>query len=213
MMEWWNSLNPIIRGFYISAAFFSVFLVWQLIAALIGLAGDHTDGDIDSADGHDFDHDADHDLAHDAHDTTMAFRLLSIRSILAFCTLFSWAGAMYMQTGSSLSMALLYAVLWGGAAMGVVAGFFHVMRRMTESGNLQIASCVGTQGTVYLDIPKDAIGEARVTVDGVVQVLRARSVGGDPLAAGTVITVTRVMGPNTIEVKSETKETTTSTEG
>jgi len=170
-MEWWNSLDQIIRGFYISAVFFSVFLVWQLVAALIGLAGDHADGDIDSADGHDYDH----DLAHDAHDTTIAFRLLSIRSILAFCTLFSWAGAMYMQNGSSLSMALLYAVLWGGAAMGVVAGFFHFMRHMTESGNLQIASCVGTQGTIHIDIPKDAAGEARVTVSGVVQVFRARS--------------------------------------
>jgi len=201
-MEWWNSLDQIIRGFYISAVFFSVFLVWQLVAALIGLAGDHADGDIDSADGHDYDH----DLAHDAHDTTIAFRLLSIRSILAFCTLFSWAGAMYMQNGSSLSMALLYAVLWGGAAMGVVAGFFHFMRHMTESGNLQIASCVGTQGTIHIDIPKDAAGEARVTVSGVVQVFRARSAGGDPIAAGTLITVTRVMGPNTIEVKPEAKE-------
>ena len=207
MMEWWNSLDTIIRGFYIAAAFFSVFLVWQLVAALIGLSGDSGDADVDSADGHDFDH----DMAHDAHDTTMAFRLLSIRSILAFCTLFSWAGAMYMQTGSTLSTALLYAVLWGGAAMGVVAGFFHVMRRMTESGNLKIASCVGTQGTVHIDIPKDSMGEARVTVNGVMQVFRARSAGGDPIAAGTVITVTRVMGPNTIEVKSKTEETTTNT--
>ena len=205
-MEWWNSLGPIIRGFYISAAFFSVFLVWQLAAALIGLAGDSGDADLDSADGHDIDHDL---ATQDAHDTTIAFRLLSIRSILAFCTLFSWAGAMYMQTGSSLSMALFYAVLWGGAAMLIVAAFFHIMRRMTESGNLQVASCVGTQGTVHIDIPKDAAGEARVTVDGVIQVLRARSAGGEAISAGTVITVTRVMGPNTIEVKSEDKETVT----
>ena len=213
MMEWWNNLETIIKGFYISAAFFSVFLVWQLATALIGLAGDHGDADLDSADGGDYDHDVDHDVDHDlaaqdAHDTTLAFRLLSIRSILAFCTLFSWAGAMYMQNGASLSMALFYALLWGGAAMLIVAAFFHVMRRMTETGNLQVASCVGTQGTVHIDIPKDAMGEARVTVDGVVQVLRARSAGGEAVSAGTVITVTRVMGPNTIEVKPENKETT-----
>ena len=68
MMEWWNNLDPVIRGFYISAAFFSVFLVWQLVTAIVGLAGD---GDIDSADGHDYDH----DLAHDAQDTTIAQRI------------------------------------------------------------------------------------------------------------------------------------------
>ena len=204
-MEWWNSLGPIVSGFYISAAFFSVFLVWQLLAALIGLAGDGGDGDFDSAGSPE----ADADAAHEAHDTTIAFRILSIRSILAFCTLFSWAGAMYMQTGSSLSMALLYAVLWGGAAMLAVAGFFYLMRRMTETGNLQVASCVGTQGTVYIDIPKDAAGEARVTVDGVVQVLRARAAQGEPISAGTLITVTRVMSPNTIEVKPQAKETAT----
>ncbi len=213
MMEWWNGLDSIIRGFYISAVFFSVFLVWQLIAALIGLAGD---SDMDSADGHDFSHDVghdmDHDFAHDAdhdlsateaHDTTIAFKLLSIRSILAFCTLFSWAGAMYMQIGVPLSMALFFALMWGIGAMLVVAAFFHVMKRMTESGNLNVASCVGTQGTVYIDIPEGSVGEARVTVDGVVQVLRARSAGGVALAAGTVVTVTRMMGPNSIEVKPE----------
>ena len=44
MGEWWNNLDALTRGFYSAAAFFSVFFIWQLIAALTGLAGDDADG-------------------------------------------------------------------------------------------------------------------------------------------------------------------------
>jgi hypothetical protein len=208
MQEWWESLTTLNQCFYVAAAFFSVFFVWQLIAALIGLSGGE---DADAADAHGLDHGTDvgsHEFHHGAHsdaaDTMAAFRLLSVRSILAFCTLFTWAGAMYLQNDKPIAWALLYALLWGGAAMVIVASILHFMRRMTETGTMRLASCVGSEGMVYLNIPAGGVGEARVTVSGTVQNLKARGAGGSALSAGTPIVVTRLLAADTIEVRPVT---------
>jgi len=209
MQVWWDNLTALNQGFYIAAAFFSVFLVWQLIAALVGLAGgDEADAvDAHNADAMDTDagdvdaHDLEHDGAADAADSMSAFRLLSIRSILAFCTLFAWAGALYLQNGKDITWSILFAILWGAVAMVIVALIFHAMRKMTETGNIRLASCVGTSAMVMLDIPAGGTGEARVTVSGTVQRLKARGVDGKGIPGGTPVIVQRLLGPDVLEVK------------
>ena len=209
--SWWSDLSGLIKGFYISAFFFTALFLWQLIGALIGIVGSHdldvdaggADLDADMDVGHDFDVDHpefEHGAVIDGAETMAAFKLLSIRSILAFLMLFTWAGALYMDRGDPVSRAMLYALLWGVASMLLVAGLFYGMRRMTETGSPRIASCLGTRGTVYLDIPRRGMGEVRVTVSGVVTHVKARGMGGQELPAGTPIRVKRVLGPNSVEV-------------
>ncbi|MFB3890926.1 MAG: hypothetical protein ACE15C_02755 [Phycisphaerae bacterium] len=203
MVEWWASLTGMNQWFFIAAIFFSVFLAWQLIAALIGLGGDGG-ADVTSQVDAGVDHSALDQTANiDAHESVAAFKLLSIRSVLAFFTLFSWAGALYLQGGASLTPALVYAALWGVAAGLIVAGIFYLMQRLTESGNPRLGSCLDTSGTVYLDIPAGGTGEVRVTVSGVMTHIRAKAADGVPLPAGTKIRVTRILDPVTIEVKKD----------
>jgi len=208
MQEWWDKLSATNQGFYIAAAFFSVFLIWQLIAALVGLAGGD-EADADAAGAHDADaadaadHEMDHDGATDAAESMSAFRLLSVRSLLAFCTLFAWAGALYLQNGKNLTWSILLAILWGAAAMVIVSLIFHAMRKMTETGTIRLTSCMGTSGVVMLDIPANGTGEARVTVGGAVQRLKARGVGGKGIASGTPVIVQRLLGPDILEVKPD----------
>ena len=204
--EWWSGLTPLIKGFYLAAMFFSVLFAWQLLGILIGLGGSH-DLDVDADAGGDFDVDhpeLDHSGGIEAVDTMAAFKLLSVRSILAFFMLFTWAGALYMDQGVPVGRAMTYAMLWGTASMLLVAGVFYLMRRMTESGSQRIATCLGTRGTVYLDIPKDGMGEVRVTVSGVLTHVKARSFGGHELPAGTPVRVKRVLGPTSVEVMPAT---------
>lgn len=227
MQEWWVHLTAVNQGFYIAAAFFSVFLVWQLIAALIGLAGaDEADADAagahdavdahDIAGAHDADADlaathvddvADHELEHggaaDAAESMSAFKLLSVRSVLAFCTLFAWAGALYLQNGKDLTWSIFFAIIWGAVAMVIVALIFHAMRKMTETGTMRLTSCIGTSGVVMLDIPAGGTGEARVTVSGTVQRLKARGVEGAAIPGGTPVIVQRLLGPDVLEVKPD----------
>jgi membrane protein implicated in regulation of membrane protease activity len=216
MMEWWNGLSGINQAFFAGAAFFSVFFLWQLVAMLLGMAGgdeaelshDHDGGagGHAGADGHAAEaqageHGAAHDGHHDAAHSVFAFKLLSVRSVLAFFTVFSWAGALYLMDGTSLSMALLLALVWGAVAMLAVSGLMSLVLKLTETGTTQIKSCVGTEGTVYIDIPAGGEGEARVFCRGVMSVLRARSADGTPIKSGTPVVVTRMLGANVIQVK------------
>ncbi len=193
---WWQGLEPINQWFYVAAAFFSVFLIWQLVATILGLSGSH-DADVTSQAEPNYEH----QTPADAHDTVVAFKLLSIRSVLAFFTLFTWAGALYMNMKLSVGTSLGYGVLWGVAAMGVVSALLYMMRRMTETGTIDIKTCQGASGTVVLDIPAGGTGEIRALCSGVMTHFKARAASGQAMPAGKPVRVVRVLGPGTVEVE------------
>ena len=209
MMEWWHGLDAMNQWFYGAAAFFSVIFLWQLVAALLGLAGDDSavaDGHADAMAGHDTVMDAhghviDQTMAHDALSTVLAFKLLSIRSMLAFLTMFTWAGALYLNTRVAIGLAVLYAFGWGLAGMFGVALIFHFMRKLQESGNPRLDTCVGQEAVVHLDIPAEGNGEIRVGVSGIMSHVRARTAGGQAVKAGARVKVVRLLGPNAVEVQ------------
>jgi len=206
MTEWWENLARINQVFYGAAIFFSVFFVWQLISALMGLDGEGAD---DAADGGDPDADsASHHFGDgsesDAAETTIAFRLLSIRSIITFCTLFTWGGALYLSRGDPLATALGFSAIWGLVGMLSIAFIFWAMKKLTYTGTMQLKSCVGTTGTVYLDIPEKGFGEARLTVSGVVTTIKARTADGRSLPTNTPVRVIRNLGQTSVEVEAIT---------
>jgi hypothetical protein len=198
MVEWWESLTFLNQVFYGVAAFFSVFFVWQLIAALIGLGGEGGDleeaGDVDAGGGA------------DVAESAASFKLLSIRSIITLFTLFTWGTALYLDSDVAISKAMGYSAIWGVAGMFAVALIFFAMRKLVETGTSDLSTCIGTPGTVYLDIPKDGPGEVRVTVSGVVSHVKARSTGGKGIKAGTPIRVVRRLNQTTVEVEPIERE-------
>jgi len=197
---WWNGLQSLNQWFFIGAAFFSVFFVWQVVMAFLGLgSGTELDAHVDST--------MHHDSTGDADDSVAAFKLLSVRSVVAFFTLFTWAGALYMSKGNSTASSLLCSVLWGAFAMALISLLFYGMRRMTETGNIKIGECVDKTGAVYLDIPADGNGEIRILCCGVLTHLKARSANGTPAKAGTVVKVTKVTGPNSVEIEIDNSTT------
>lgn len=205
MTAWWDSLTVINRGFFCAAAFFSVFFLWQMIAALIGL--DNEGGD-DIADGADFDADMDDFEAGadaDASATVVAFKLLSIRAIITFCTLFTWGSALYLSRGDGLTRAMGVSSIWGLAGMGSVALLLSLLPKLAHTGTKRIASALGAQGAVYLDIPEGGQGEVRVSVSGVVSFVKAHCVDGRPLKAGTTVAVKRILDESTVEVEAMSK--------
>jgi len=208
MMEWWNDLLPLNQVFYGAAAFFSLIFLWQFVASLIGLAGGEVD--IEHADAHgDVDMDLDHGgvdameshSAMDVVESVHAFRILSVRAILAFLTLFSWAAAMYLDAGKSLASTLILALAWGLAAWVFVAVLIHWLRKLAETGTQQLSTCVGRRGSVYLDIPADGQGQVRVNVSGVVTMVKARGADGEAIKAGKPVRVVRMLDSSSVEVQ------------
>ena len=193
--SFWNGLQPLNQWFFIGATFFSVFFLWQIVMAFLGLgAGTDLDTHIDIGQ---------HDSLSDADTSVVAFKLLSITSIIAFFTLFTWAGALYMSKGVPPTQSLVYGILWGVGAMLLVSLLLYGMRRMTETGNIIISTAVGNTGIVYLDIPAGADGEIRVLCSGVLTHLKARSSDGAAIKAGNTVNVTKVIGANSVEVQVE----------
>ena len=202
MIDWWNGLGPLNQWFYGAAFFFSVIFLWQFISSIVGMGGDvdvATDADVD-VDGLDMDQLEAHSLE-EAGDTMVAFKVLSLRAILAFCTLFTWAGALYLNNGTGVTRSLLYATLWGLSGWVVVALLVNWIRRLGESGTQRLATCVGTSGAVYLDIPAGGQGEVRVAVSGVMTHVKARAAGDAAIKAGTPVRVRCLLDAGTIEVE------------
>ncbi len=198
MMEWWDDLSGLNQAFYLAASFFSVFFLWQMIATLIGLAGG--EGDIDA----DFDGDFDGDgleghSAEAASDSLMGLKLLSVRAVLAFCTMFSWAGALYFSY-TPLNTTLLYALAWGLAGWVVVVVLVALLRRLAETGTAKLVTCVGTAGTVYMNIPAGGQGQVRVRVSGAISMVKARAAGDKDYKAGMAVRVLRMLDHSTVEV-------------
>ena len=199
MTVWWAGLQPLNQWFYVAAAFFSVFFLVQLVMAIAGVGGTET-----ALDAH-VEPTWTHDTPSDAGETLLTFKLLSVRSILAFFTLFTWAGALYMSQHLSVARALSYALIWGLAAMVIVSLVFHLLRRMATTGNQRIGTCVGNVGMVYLDISPRGQGEIRMPCSGIMTHFKARMADGAGVAAGATVKVTRVLGPNCVEVELDQK--------
>lgn len=193
---WWGSLTTFNQWFFIAAGFFTVFFLWQLIMAFVGVgAGDaELDSHVDSAGVH---HGGD-----DASQSVLAFKLLSVRSILAFFMLFTWAGALYLSQHVSVTRSLVYAILWGTAALVIVAALFHVLCKLTSAGAARIGATVGVIGAVYLDIPAGGAGEVRVLCGDTMTHFKARLAGKEGLKAGAQVRVTKVLDANTVEVEA-----------
>ena len=192
MLDWWSQLSQLNQTLYGIAACISVPFIWQLIASVIGLSGD-----VDS-DGMDTD-------GTDAVETVLAFKLLSMRALLTFFTLFFWAAALYVERGGATSRVFGISALWGLAGMSAVAGLLHVLPKLAHSGTRDLESALNAEALVYLDIPANGIGEIRVAVSGSVCHVKARSIGGAAIPAGTPVMVCSRYGQTILVVKPLSK--------
>ena len=210
MASFWEALTPLHQAFIAAAIFFSTIFVWQLISAF-GSLGEAGADAADSSGGVDIDLDSDmpdlaeadggDDLLSDATGLT-TFRLLSVRSMIAFCTLFTWGGALYLGQDISPAGAILRALLWGLAGMLVVAAFFWLLPHLSETGTSDLRTALNQTGEVYMNIPEGGAGQVKVLVSGALRFVRARSGDGEAIAAGTAVRVTRILDEATLEVQA-----------
>ncbi len=210
-LEWWDALSGLNRSFYVAAVFFSTIFVWQLVASFAALGGGEG-ADVDGSDV-DMDVDVDADLDDLQPDSLVedaagiaTFRLLSVRSILAFGMLFSWAGALYLSQDLPTAGAMGRAIVWGLAGMLIVASFFWLIPRLTEEGTADVRSAVGSNGLVYIAIPEAGVGQIRVLVSGTISYVRARSAHGGAIPAGTLVRVTAKSADGILEVEEAGEE-------
>lgn len=207
MMTWWNGLTELNRILYGLALLVTVPFLWQLVAALLGLSHDGDVGDAasgadhDMGGGHDAAADTGGDATGDSAATMLAFELLSVRALLTFFTLFFWAAGLYLEQGRTLTRVFAAATGWGAAGMASVAVLLHFLPRLAHSGNRDLATALGSEATVYLDIPAGGTGEVRALVGGAVCHVKARTADGTAVKAGAAVRIRGRVGQTTLVVE------------
>ncbi len=206
MQEWWTVLSGVTKFFYGMAVFFSVFFLWQILAVFMGLGGEEADFDGDVDGDIDFDGDVDVDAPDDFDmddmvDSSQAFRMLSLRSIITFFTLFSWGSALYTSRGMTVIMAMGISCVWGLVGMVLIALIFYGMAKLAETGTKDVMSCKGKVGTVYLNIPVGGVGEIKIMINHASEHVKAQSVDDEKLLVGTQVRVVQVVSQTLVRVK------------
>ena len=198
MEAWWEGISLLNRFFVCSAIIFTLLFIWQIVMTSLGVDS-HDAGHWGGAEIH---ADLNAPIHYEVHDfSTDGFTLISVRSVLAFATIFSWSGTLYLAEGTSTWMAILYSFLWGSLAMVGVSVILRFLLGMQEQGNVSAAWALGEQGTVYINIPQNGAGKVRLMIRGVMTVMNARSADGSPINAGTKVNVVNIYNQNTVEVK------------
>ena len=123
------------------------------IAALFGLGGGESAGDID------VDMDGEIDIVH-PDSGIFDFKLISFRSILAFIAMFGWGGVVFGEYGWK---GLGAALGCGLVTMVITAYLIMSILKLQQNGTRANASLIGKKGTVYLAIP--AGGRGKVVLD------------------------------------------------
>lgn len=184
--NWWNSLELVQQILYCIAIPSSLVLIIQTIIMLLGIGhggegfnpsdtsglGDAGfDGGFDG--GADIDIDLDGDVSGDTdvshtdvnNPTDLAdFRLLSVQSVIAFLTIFSWSGITALSNGMVPWAALLLAAALGFGAMFLVAKIIQWSSKLAQNGTFNVKNLLGESGTVYIPIPSKGSGTGKINI-------------------------------------------------
>lgn len=174
MDQWWAELATAHRVFFFIALMSSLIAIGLSLAGLLGL-----------------DHDA-AALGLEHGDSTGDAEAFSIRAITGFFLGFGWAGYISLQSGHSLPLAALAALVAGVIVMYAIRFTLRSMRKLKSDGTMRYDKAVGATGSVYVSIPPSgaAGGQVVVTFDNRNETLPAVQNGAEALPAGTRIRVT-----------------------
>lgn len=135
---------------------------------------------------HDSDPGPDGAIADHADSGYADFKLISIRSVLAFMTFFGWGGVIFGKYGWP---GFLGSFACGFSMMFVTAGLMCVIFRLQHSGNVSSNDIVGQHGEVYIGIPggRNAPGKVTITISGSTREVVA--VADEPIPTGATVLV------------------------
>lgn len=211
MLNWWNSLDALQHFFAYVAIPATLILCIQTVLLLFGL-GAGGDGELDSdtsgldtGDGtapdlaapdtdvpDSWDGESGHDLAHDP-----GLRIFTIRGLVAFFSVFGWAGLALSRSGVPGEISTLIAFLLGLGAMVVLALMLRGALGLQSDGTMDLKNALGLCGTVYLTVPPRRQGTGKITLvlQGQLGEFEALTDEPEPLKTGQSVQVIGLSGP------------------
>jgi hypothetical protein len=120
-------------------------------------------------------------------------------SLAAFLGALGFGGAIVQQLTNNTVLSVLGGVVLGVAFGGLIAYGMHRLRLMDTGGVVTTRELLNAPGVVLSDIPADGFGEIRVTRQGQMMKLNAKS--ALPLGTGTQVTVIDVLSATAVVVE------------
>jgi len=209
MMDFITNLTLVEKVFFFCAVFGGAIFLIRFALLLFGGIGDV---DMDADAGVDMDADLGDMDAGDGDigtgdtgldtDAAASFHLLSLQGVTGFFMMFGLIGlTMMKQSGLGELLSIAGATCAGVATMFIIAKVYSLMKRLQSSGTLNLRNAIGSEGTVYLNIPADGPGKVRIVIQNGLKVFDAVSENKTDIKTDERISVVKVISGNVLVVK------------
>lgn len=190
MSQWWGGIGDFEKIFWVFAFPSTAVFILQVIMTFVGL-GDHGDTldsmeempqeltDVDMGDS-----------AGEFLDFKYNFKLVTIRSVITFFTVFSWTGIVATTSGIGDIATVIIALGLGFIMMVIVSYIYYFLTKFVEDGTMDTMNALNKEGLVYLSIPRrrEGNGKVEVVVQGALRLLDAAT-DGEAIPTGSKVAV------------------------
>ena len=210
ILQWWETLDLFMQVLYCIAIPSTLVLLIQTVSMLIGLGDEGgADADIDElddiADPTESEGVFGEDSVTEVHDSfgLEGLRIFTVRGIIAFFVVFSWASIAMVSSGISLYIAVPVAVIAGFVMMFALAYLLKLMLKLRNDGNIDNRNAIGKSGKVYLTIPakREGAGKVQLIVQGVYTERDAVTDDENPIPTGCEVVVVSLSGQTDLVVR------------
>lgn len=190
-MEWFSELTSFEKFYWVITGVASLFFVFVIISTFLG-------GDTDDI--------GDADAEVDA-DTGAGFQFFTLKNTVAFFAIFGWSGVSSINAGNSSAITIIISIIAGLIMMTLVALMMFYMRKLNDSGTLNMKNAMGAIGEVYTTIGagRSSIGKVQIKVQSSLRDLEALTDYEKDLTQGMVIKVTEVTSNGILIVEPQKK--------
>jgi hypothetical protein len=185
LFQWYQSLQGFELILWSIALFFSLLFLLQTVFSFF-TGSDHSDIDFDANGG------------------DLGSQFLTIKNLIAFFTMFGWAGLAAYKSGLSNGVVILIALASGVAMVLLMYLLMRNTARLKHSGTLQMKNAINQIGETYLLIParRGGIGKVQVQVQGRFMELDAMTDDQTDIATGRPIQVVNILNNQILLVTS-----------
>jgi hypothetical protein len=141
------------------------------------------------------------DASGDHADADISFKLLSVQGLTSFFMMFGLVGLALLRANLHELITIAGGTLAGLAMVAITGVVFTQMKRLQTEGTIKIENTIGSDGTVYLTIPKNGTGQVQVIAQGSLKIFDAVSANKNHIATGEKVHVTGVASGNTLIVE------------
>ena len=136
------------------------------------------------------------------------FKVLSLKTLVAFFTFFGLTGLYGKSAGWDTQTNLVVSILAGFVAILIVAYLWNLLlSAQGRGGSIDLKLAIGSSGRVYLRVPASYGGRGKVTVIVHKRSVQAKAVTGGPeISTGTEVEVVGMRNADTLEVQPLRKE-------